>query len=58
MKYHALFVIFEKSALKLSSDANYWWRFMGKSLFCEVVLCVLSDWGEECGNLAYSITHR
>ena len=29
MKYHALFVIFEKAALflKLSSAANYRWRF-------------------------------
>ena len=31
MKYHALFVIFEKAAKfeKLSSAANYRWRFMG-----------------------------
>ena len=30
MKYHPLFVIFEKAAkLKLSSAANYRWRFMG-----------------------------
>ena len=30
MKYYALFVIFEKAAkLKLSSAANYKWRFMG-----------------------------
>ena len=33
MKYHALFVNFEKSAkfeiVKLSSAANYRWRFMG-----------------------------
>ena len=28
MKYHALFVIFEKAA-KLSSAANYRWRFKG-----------------------------
>ena len=29
MKYHALFVIFEKQQnLKLSSAANYRWRFM------------------------------
>ena len=29
MKYHTLFVIFEKaSKLKLSSAANYRWRFM------------------------------
>ena len=33
MKYHALFVIFEKKNqhnLKLSSAANYRWRFMGE----------------------------
>ena len=30
MKYHALFVIFEKVAkLKFSSAANYRWSFMG-----------------------------
>ena len=31
MKYHALFVIFEKkkTILKLSSAANYRWRFKG-----------------------------
>ena len=31
MKYHALFVIFEKKKqnVKLSSAANYRWRFMG-----------------------------
>ena len=34
MKYHALFVIFEKAAnLKLSSAANYRWHFMGKIEF-------------------------
>ena len=31
MKYHALFVIFEKQQnLKFSSAANYRWRFKGK----------------------------
>ena len=31
MKYHALFVIFEKQQhLKLSSAANYSWRFKGQ----------------------------
>ena len=31
LKYHALFVVFEKVAtLNLSSAANYRWRFMGK----------------------------
>ena len=30
MKYHALFVIYEKAAnLKLLSAANYMWCFMG-----------------------------
>ena len=30
VKYHALFVIFEKAAkFKLSSAANYRWRFKG-----------------------------
>ena len=30
MKYHALFVIFEKQQnLKLSSAANYKWHFIG-----------------------------
>ena len=33
MKYHALYVIFEKAAnLKLSSAANYRWRFMGQEV--------------------------
>ena len=33
MKYHALFVIFEKAEnLKLSSAANYRWRFKGKGV--------------------------
>ena len=30
MKYHALFIIFEKAAqFELSSAANFRWRFMG-----------------------------
>ena len=30
MKYHALFVIFEKAeTFEMSSAANYRWRFMG-----------------------------
>ena len=32
-KYHALFVYFEKAAkLKLSSNANCRWRFLGKTI--------------------------
>ena len=35
MKYHALFVIFEKQLnFKLSSAANYRWRFMGYFFAC------------------------
>ena len=38
MKYHALFVIFEKAAqLKLSSAANYRWSFEDNHLVIEVL---------------------
>ena len=40
MKYHALFVIFEKQQnLKLSSAANYRWSFMGEA----ILLCKRRD---------------
>ena len=40
MKYHALFVIFEKQQnLKLSSAANYRWRFMLKFKTTVLITC-------------------
>ena len=50
MKYHALFVIFEKKQqnLKLLSAANYRWRFIGLSNFRllseESLSVILSCW--------------